>query len=395
MVQTDEKLTAVRRGVPVTERLAFLNAGSHGPLTAAAGEAITRLAAEEVAEGRLGARQFKRMRELKLATRAEFARILGCDATEVSITSSTTAGMNFATWGLNWQEGDEIVTTDIEHMGGLGPLYILEHRFGVRLRFVGTGGRGENLLPSMKEAIGERTRAVVVSHVSWSAGIILPLREIADLAHAAGALLIVDGAQSGGAIPLNMKEVGVDAYAIPGQKWLCGPEGIGALYVSRERFGEIAPSHVGGSTFGTHDEMGQYTIAEDAGRFNTPGNPYGPSLAGMEASLKWLLDDVGLDWAYPRIVDNAEYCRRLLEGIEGVDVITPAGRHAGLVHFTLAGWDPTAVEQELLERKVLVRSMQRPACVRASTGFYNNEDDLQALAEGVREILKVAPHPPE
>ena len=395
MVQTDEKLTAVRHGVPATERVAFLNAGSYGPLTAAAGEAITSLAAEEVREGRLGAQGFRRNRELKDACRAEFARVLGCDAAEVALTTSTTAGMNFACWGLDWKSGDEIVTTDIEHMGGMGPIYSLEHRFGVQTHIVDTAGRGEGVLTAIEAAVNDRTRAVVVSHVSWSAGVVLPLREIAELAHRAGAVVIVDGAQSGGAIPLNMKELGADAYAIPGQKWLCGPEGIGALYIAQERIDELGPSHVGGGAFATHDDIGNFTLAETpAARFNTPGNPYAPSLAGMQASLKWFLNEVGPDWAYPRIVENAARCRQLLEGIEGIDVITPPGRHAGLVHFTVAGWNPTAVEQELLQRHVLVRSMGRPSCVRASTGFYNNDDDLQALAEGLKEVLRLAPHPP-
>lgn len=395
MVQTDEKLTAVRRGVPATEKVAFLNAGSYGPLTAAAGEAIASLAEEEVREGRLGAQGFKRNRELKDAVRAEFARVLGCDAAQVGLTTSTTAGMNFACWGMEWKSGDEIVTTDIEHMGGMGPVYSLTHRFGVRTRIVDTGGRGEDVVKRIENAMTDRTRAVMISHVSWSAGVVLPLREIADVAHRAGALVIVDGAQSGGAIPLNMAQLGADAYAIPGQKWLCGPEGIGALYVSQERIGEFGLSHVGGAAFASHDDIGNFTVAETpAGRFNTPGNPYAPSLAGMQASLKWFLNEVGPDWAYPRIVENAARCRQLLEGIEGVDVITPPGRHAGLVHFTIGDWDPTAAEQELLQRRVLVRSMQRPSCVRASTGFYNNEEDLQALAEGVKELLRMQPHPP-
>lgn len=394
VVQTDEKIAAVRQGVPATEQLAFLNAGSYGPLTAAAGEAIVKLAQEEVREGRQGARAFRRNRELKDAVRAGFARVLGCDAAEVALTTSTTGGMNFACWGLNWREGDEVVTTDIEHMGGLAPLYILEHRYGIRLRIVDTHGRGEDVAQAITAAINEHTRAVIVSHVSWSAGVVLPLKEIAEAAHRAGAVLIVDGAQSGGAIPLDMKALGVDAYAIPGQKWLCGPEGIGALYVARERMGEILPSHVGGGAFGPHDEMGHYSIGEEANRFNTPGNPYAPQLAGMQASLDWFLNEVGPNWAYPRIPENAARCRSLLEGIEGVDVITPPGRHAGLVHFTIAGWDPTAAEQELLQRRVLVRSMGRPSCVRASTGFYNNDDDLQALAEAVKEVLTLQPHPP-
>ena len=373
--------------MPVTERIAFLNTGSHGPLTAAAGAIIADLAERELHEGRLGAAQFALTGDLRRATRAQFARVLGCSADEVALTSSTTAGMNAACWGLNWQSGDEVVTTTAEHQGGLGVLYVLESRLGVRLRFADIGRSGERVLESIAAALNQRTRAVVVSHVSWSAGIVLPLKEIAALAHRAGALVFVDGAQSGGAIRVDVRELGVDAYAVPGQKWLCGPEGFGAVYAARERAEEIQPSFAGGLTFASYDLAGEFTLREDAGRLNMPGSPYVPALAGMEASLRWFLDDVGADWAYQRIVANAARCRELLEAIDGVDVITPPGRHAGLLHFTVAGCEPVGVEEELLRRNVLVRSMEVPACIRASTGFYNSEDDLQALAAGLREIV--------
>jgi L-cysteine/cystine lyase len=394
LADLDANLAAVRRGVPVTERIAFLNAGSHGPLSAAAAEAIAKAAEEEVREGRLGALQFQRGSELKNALRAQFARLLGSEASEIAITGSTTAGMDIACWGLNWAPGDEIVTTDVEHQGGLSPLYILELRFGVRLRFAEAGANGERLLSSIRSMLSERTRAVVVSHVSWSTGIVLPLREIVELAHAAGALVFADGAQSAGAIPIDVKQLGVDAYSVPGQKWLCGPEGTGAVYVSRDRLAEILPSHVGGGTWASYDLAGGYSLREDASRFDTPGHPYVPSLAGLRASLKWFLEDVGPDWAFARTLENAARCRQLLEEVEGAEVLNPPGQHAGLLHFTVAGWDPAAVFEELLDRDVLVRSVIAPSCIRASTGFYNSEEDLEALANGVKEILHQAPHPP-
>ena len=158
---------------------------------------------------------------------------------------------------------------------------------------------------------------------------------------------------------------------------------------------QIQPSYAGGAAFGPHDLAGHYELRADASRFNLPGSPFVPALAGMRASLRWFLDDVGADWAYKRIGDNAARCRELLEAIEGVgEALTPPGRHAGLVHFTVAGWQPAAVEEELRAREVLIRSMQEPACVRASTGFYNSGDDLRALAEGVKDLLRQQAIPP-
>jgi L-cysteine/cystine lyase len=389
VVAADAKLSAVRRGVPVTERLVFLNAGSHGPLALAAAEAIASAAEGELDEGRLGALQFQRGSELKRAIRGRLATLLGCDAAEIAVTSSTTDGLDIACWGLNWQPGDEIVTTDQEHQGGLSPLYILNERFGVKIRFARVGNDGSALLQSIESMLSSRTRAVLVSHVSWSSGLVLPVKEIADLAHSAGALCIVDGAQSAGAVGIDVKRLGVDAYAVPGQKWLCGPEGTGGLYVRGDRLGEILPSYTGGGSWADYDYKGNYTLRNDASRFDTPGHPYVPALAGLNAALRWFLDEVESDWAYGRTLENAARCRELLEAIDGVFVMNSPGEHAGLLHFTINGWDPAEAFEELLRRNILVRSLIDPLCIRVSTGFYNNERDLQALAHALEEMARL------
>ncbi|MHB8576769.1 MAG: aminotransferase class V-fold PLP-dependent enzyme, partial [Dehalococcoidia bacterium] len=141
MVDLQAKLALVRRGLPATEKVAFLNAGSYGPLTAVAGDIIAQRAREEAEEGRLGQQQFDRVRGERILLRAAFSRVLGCAERDVALTSSTTGGMNLALWGIDWRPGDEIVTTDIEHFGGLMPLYILQQRFGVRVRYAATGLR--------------------------------------------------------------------------------------------------------------------------------------------------------------------------------------------------------------------------------------------------------------
>jgi L-cysteine/cystine lyase len=394
VTEIDARLAAIRAGVPVTEKLAFLNAGSHGPLTAAAGEVIVRLTQEEVREGRLGAVQFARTGQLRNETRDQFARVLGCRAEDIALTTSTTAGMDIACLGLDWRPGDEVITTTAEHMGGLGILYVLEHRYGVRLRFADLSHGNQALLDSIQAAAGERTRAIVLSHVSWSSGLVLPVADVCAIAGRWNALVIVDGAQSAGAIPVDVGALGVDAYAAPGQKWLCGPEGYGALYISPNSLDRFEPAFTGSAGFAEYDWAGRYVLRHEAVRFNMPGSPFVPGLAGMKASLRWFLDEVGPEWAYRRTVENAARCRSLLEAIEGVEVLTPPGRHAGLLHFTVAGWDPAAVYEELLQRNVLVRNLLAPSCIRASTGFYNSDDDIEALAGGIRDILSLPPHPP-
>ena len=147
----------------------------------------------------------------------------------MAVNHGTTDGMNSAIHGIDWEPGDRAVTTRHEHPGGLGPLLVVRDRHGVELDLldIGDGGDHERVVAAFDRAIDERTRAVVISHVLWSTGAVMPVRAIADVAHARGALVIVDGAQAAGAIPVDIAALGADAYAFPGQKWLLGPEGTG------------------------------------------------------------------------------------------------------------------------------------------------------------------------
>lgn len=393
MVQTGSKSEAIRAALPVTQHAAYFNTGTCGPLPKASTDATIQDEQRELNEGRIGMSGFLAFRDTKEALRASLAKVLGCDAGEVAITHNTTEGVNYAIWGMNWNAGDEVVTTNVEHIGGLAPLYVLEQRYGLRIKIADCGPTGEGALEAISEALGERTRAVVLSHVSYSTGYVLPLKQIVERAHAVGALVIADGAQAVGAIPLDMHDLGVDAYAAPGQKWLCGPEGTGAMYVAAGKTDSFGPSFAGYSSFEKFDELGSYTPHADARRFEL-GSVYRPAIEGFKQSVDWIVNEVTLDWATERIATLAAYCRRRLEGIEGVEIVTPPGRQAGLVNFTFPGWDTMAVVEELADRGILIRNIGRPPCLRVSNGFYNTEEEVDSLAAALVEISQQTPRPP-
>src|SRR5262249_4863702 len=159
-------------------------------------------------------------------------------------------------------------------------------------------------------------------------------------AHRVGAFFAVDGAQAAGVIPFDVHELGVDAYAVPGQKWLCGPEGVGALYVRRDRLGELSPTYVGHFAtrdFDSMDLTGDYLPGSGATRYEG-GTVYWPVLCGMHESLRWLDQDVGWDWIYARTATITRQCRELLAGLPGVRVTSP-DHHVGLTTFTVDGCD--------------------------------------------------------
>lgn len=383
------EIAAVRREAPATLANAYLNAGTNGPLSRYAAEAIAAANQSQLSDGRIGPGVYEKSNAISTELRAAFARLLGADDDEIALTHHTTDGMNIAVWGQNYQPGDEIVTTSLEHPGGLVPVLVATKRFGVTVRIVPVEitDDGPTTAAKVLAAITPRTRLVAVSHVSWKSGVVLPLAEIAERVHEVGGLLAVDGAQSAGAIPIGVRALDVDYYACPGQKWLCGPDGVGALYVRRERILETRQTFAGGAALrdgNAWDMAGNYLPGTTARRFEV-ATVYKPAIAGMLASLHWL-EGLGHAAIYERIQALTAHCRETLDAIPGVTVYTPAAQ-AGLTSFNIDGVDPVQASSRLGEMGVLIRSVSGPALLRASTSFYNDESDVEKLRRGIEEVI--------
>src|SRR5215213_6225300 len=231
-----DKLAAVRAALPSLSAAIQLNTGSVGPLPDETAAAMAQLAEYERDFGRAQAEYWEELKQRIDEARAGVAAILGGDLDEVAITHAVTDGMNVGTWAVDWSKGGRAVTTCHEHPGGVGPLYMICDRFGVDLAFAEFAGDAsdDEIVAQFDRLITPGTNLVSISHVLWTSGLVMPVRRIADIAHARGALVLVDGAQSAGAIPVDVRALGADMYAIPAQKWLLGPEGLGAFWVKRE-----------------------------------------------------------------------------------------------------------------------------------------------------------------
>jgi L-cysteine/cystine lyase len=382
---------AVRSSLPVTQRLVYLNTGTAGPLPAPTVTAMAEAATVEAERGRINHAGFQDLFDRLTELRAGLAAFVGAEPLEIAISHNTTDGMNIGAWSLPWQPGDRVVTTTLEHPGALLPLYLLHSRFGVEVDFadIGRGGRGETL-EAMAKAIRPGTKLVVVSHVTWGTGAVLPLREIAELAHAAGALVLVDGAQSVGSIPVDMHADGADFYAFSGQKWLCGPEGTGGIFVRADRADRFTPAFVGG--FGVkHDETYKpndpeaFEFAPGAQRFEV-GSVYRPAIYGLRASVEWRRA-LG-DGTFAAIADLAGYCLERVGELPGVEVLTPNQQPvSGLVAFRLPGVDVAKVVEEMAAAGVAVRSIPDNQALRISCGFFNTRDEVDK-ALGLLEAFR-------
>jgi L-cysteine/cystine lyase len=380
-------LETIREELPVTQTLAYLNSGTAGPLPRRTTATIMAAVERQMIAGRSDFKVFmEEIPPLLTEVRTRFARLLGAGEDEIALTHHTTEGMNIAVWGQPWQRGDEIVTTTIEHEGGLMPVYVAAQRLGLTLRVVNISDN-RDVVSKLAAVLNARTRLVVLSHVSWRTGYVLPVREIAAAVHQAGALLAVDGAQAAGVVPLNMAELDADYYAIPGQKWLLGPEGFGAFVVRRTLIPSLAPTFVGYFTkrdIDASDDTGYFIPPPGARRYEV-GTVYWPALDGLRYSLRWLEESVGHPFVFERTAEMTRRCRQLLAALPGVTVHSPE-QHSGLTTFSLGDGEAMPIVEALAARGVVIRSLPHSNHLRVSTGFFNTDEDLQRLREGLLAV---------
>jgi L-cysteine/cystine lyase len=355
-----------RKRFPVLERSAYLNAGTFGPLARATVDAVAELAAWETDHGRAGRAYFEAMLDRRERVRALLAAQVGVAPDNVALTESTTQGVHVVVTGLGLGPGDEVVTTDHEHFGLMGPLAAA----GVRLRVA----RLRDLpaadgFDALRAEVTGRTRLIALSHVSWIDGRLLPWRELRE---ATGVPVLVDGAQSAGAITVDARDA--DFYTVSAQKWLCGPAATGALAV---RDPEALPLRLA-----SYPSQREYSIEDGtfepkpgAARFDPVFTP-ADSLAGLEAALTDLPEG-----RFQRARELTERCRELLADA-GHEVVTEAGQG------TLVSWradgDTAAIAGALYDRGVVLRDLPGAGLLRASCGWWTSEDDLQRLVDGLR-----------
>jgi L-cysteine/cystine lyase len=349
-----------RARFPVLERLAYLNAGTFGPLARETIEAMSQRLLHDVEQGRGGKPYYDEMIALRDDVRGRVAELICVDKENVALTTSTTDGCNIAVSGLGLEPGDEIVTTDSEHFGLIGPLQASP----AQVRVAAVGNRPpEDHLALILEQVTPRTRLIALSHVTWTTGAVLP---VAELKEHTDVPLLVDGAQSVGAIPVDASRA--DYYTVSGQKWLCGPEATGALYVrDPEALRVAAPSYFAQQRYSLDEP---FEPRAGATRFDAGWTPLA-ALEGWRAAL-----ELAPEWRYAHSAEMSARLYALLEDA-GYDVVTPPGG-ATLLSVRLADPDAAAAAVERCwNAGVVVRDLPGLGLVRASCGWWTSDDDLQ------------------
>jgi L-cysteine/cystine lyase len=353
-----------RAQFPVLERFAYLNAGTLGPLSRATLEAMEERSRFDQEQGRGGKQWFESMLALRERVRERLADLVGALPDRLALTSSTTDSCNIVLAGLELGSDDEIVTTDSEHPGLLLPLHVS----GARVRVAEVAARPtDQALDAILSCVTPRTRLLALSHVLWTTGQVMPVDE---LRRETALPVLVDGAQSVGAIPVTVGEL--DYYTVSCQKWLCGPEPIGALYVREpERLRIAIPTYFAQTSI---ERDGTFVPKAGAARFDS-GWLAPPALAGLEAALAG-----APDWRFEHAAEMTERFRRALA--KHWEVIGEPAQGT-LVSFVAPG-EPAEDAARLYDRGVIVRDLPGTGWLRASCGWWTNDADLERLVAGLR-----------
>ena len=384
----------LRDEIPVLRNLTYMNTGWSGPPPRAAAEAMQARVALEAEQGPTTPGVYESGREVQEEARRAAARLLGADVDETLVTRNTTEGLNIVLSGLDWQEGDEILTCNLEHGSVLAPSWHIAHRCGVNVQVLTLDPHDshEAIVAKFEAAMTGRTRLIFVSHIEYSTGLRMPAAELCRVAHAHGAEIMLDGAQTGGHIALDVHRDGFDYYSIPGQKWVLGYEGVGALYIRRELIESVHPAHTGGrgvTQVGEPGEPDSYRINPSIMEKFLGGSGSVPLQAAFVEAAR-LIESVGVAEIEARNVSLAARFKAQLAEVSAVNILSPMEDDAassGLVSFAVAGQSAdSAVARIWQDHRIVVRQVHYPESIRASLHFFNTEEEVDRLARAVAEL---------
>lgn len=363
---------ALRATVPALQKGTYLNFGAHGPsprhVVEAADSAQRRFEYEVPVQDDPYETAFREYDE----TRARIASFLGAEPAEIALTESTTAGITAVANAIDWQPGDVVVRTDLEHPGGILPWQRLEAE-GVEVRVVESeDGRIDEA--AFAEAVAD-ARLVCFSAVTWTYGTQLSVATLVDIAHEHGTLALVDAVQVPGQQPLDVTEWNADIVAAAGHKWLLGLWGAGFLYVDSAVVDQLQPRTIGYRGVETPTAE-QFTFAPGAQRFEVGSANLAPYVALREAIDT--IDAVGV----ARIADSIEtLVEQLIDGVPDERLLSPAEPETGLV--TIAVDDADATVERLAAQDIVVRSVPEPDAIRASVHAVNTTADIERLVDAL------------
>ena len=330
--------------------------------------------------------------------RVKIAKFFNFDkASNVIFTCNSTEALNIAINGTI-NEGDKVVSTDTEHNSVLRPLYHLKKTKNVDLQFIPADVNGVLSIDDAKKIIDDKTKVVVINHISNLTGNVNDIKTISKITHDAGAILIVDGSQSAGTMPVDVSELGIDIYCFTGHKGLFGPQGTGGLLVKEGI--EVAAFKRGGSGVKTYEEEqpSDYPTRLEAGTLNSHG------IAGLSAAIDYLYE-VGVENIQKKERELTEYFYNEVTKIDGIKVYgdwetRPHSEHAAIVSLNVKDYDSGEVSDALSNdygiatrpgahcapRLHIALGTKQQGAVRFSFSYFTTKEELDAAINALKEI---------
>ncbi len=375
----------VREQFPLTHERAYFNTGGLG-----ASPFVVIDAVKEKMDALENVSETGHDEALWIEIKTDISRLLGCTPAEIAFTRNTTEGINIVANGLPLQRGDEIITTTQEHVGNALTWLALQKRTGATLRFFvpSTVSQQENI-DRIQKLINARTRLISIPHAVTTTGVFMPIKAIAGIARAKKLWFFVDGAQTAGMVPFNLHEMGCDAYATSGHKWLLGPKETGILYVREEMLDTIAARFIGAYSDNGFDFLkGSFALNPQAQRYEY-GTVSAPLRVGLHAAVRFI-QRIGIENVWKRDQALSTRLFKGLQAIPGVKLLSPVddSMRSAMITFMHERVPFQDVQKHLDTLHLRTRAVTEGglAALRVSTHIYNNPDEVDRVLEGVSTV---------
>ncbi|MEG3958165.1 aminotransferase class V-fold PLP-dependent enzyme [Microcoleus sp. herbarium2] len=415
-----------RQQFPALANKAYFNYGGQGPLPEPALDAIYQAYKRVQLGGPFSAEVGAWVVQEAMLTRRAIASELTVPPETIALTEDVTVGCNIALWGIDWKAGDHLLLSDCEHHGIVASVMELQRRFNIEVSvcpLAATLNEGDPVAV-IADSLRPNTRLLVISHILWNTGQVLPLTEIVKVCHEPPLTLpcqgggqeefslvqgygqedlsliqggrqeelpakkhkvrvLVDAAQSVGVLPLDLIESGVDFYAFTGHKWWGGPEGLGGLYVSAEALADLHPVFIGWRGIVTDANAKVLGWKPGSQRYEIATSAY-PLYAGLRSAIALQHEWGTIEERYAEICRLSKYLWQRLSELPDVECLRTSAPEAGLVSFRLTNGMPHKKLVDLLEKQgIMVRTILNPDCVRACVHYFTTEAEIDKLVGAI------------
>lgn len=386
---TQTRLHHHRQQFPALANKIYFNYGGQGPMPQVALDEITQAQFYLQDIGPFGNEVANWINHQTQAVRDAIASELHAPSDTITLTENVSVGCNIGIWGIEWRPGDHLLLSDCEHPSVIATTQEIARRFSVEVTtcpIIATLNQGDPVTV-ISQHLRPNTRLVVLSHVLWNTGQVLPLDKIVEICRNNNSLLLVDAAQSVGLLPLNLTELGVDFYAFTGHKWLCGPAGVGGLYVRPEVRDSLQPTFIG---FRGIVAANPLTWHPDGRRYEVATSAY-PLYVGLREAIAVLQQWGTPQERYQQILHNSEYLWRRLTALPEVQCLRTSPPESGLISFQLTNQPQASLKlvQFLESQRILTRTIAHPNCIRATVHYLTLESEIDQLVEGVQIFINL------